>query len=90
MTVEKLNISDLIEHSRKIRQWDAVKLGMCTYFINIGNLQCNGILKSIRDINFGYLWYLDISSNNIESAEPISRLGAPKLKKLVISNYLII
>ena len=54
-TVDNKTANNLIEHSRKIRQWNAVRLYMCTYFINIGVLQCNGILKSIRDIDFGYL-----------------------------------
>ena len=53
--VDNKVISKLIKHSHKIKGWDAMKLFMCTHFINIDNLQCNGILNSIRDINFEYL-----------------------------------
>ena len=52
---DKKQINELIQHTPKIKQWDAKILYMGTYFINIGNLKCNAIIKSIRDINFGYL-----------------------------------
>ena len=52
---DKKQIHEFIQHNPKIKQWDTINLYMGTYFINIDDLQCRVILKSIRDIHFGYL-----------------------------------